>query len=149
VDFGWVLSKARNRWLLWKDKLGRMMWFEIARFELFVRQPANLGKAKQLICNGFTKTGLIDGIKEFEQVLASLKFRGAHYVFDSGNPLPKMTIDAFSKSNGITIKVGDKSHPRAAEVISCYPDWSERNEMLLEDIRNALRNSVCARFKGI
>jgi hypothetical protein len=138
VEVGWVLSKARNRWLLWKDKLGRMMWFETGRVELYVRQPANLGKAKQLICNGFTKTGLIEDVKKFEQVLVSLKFRGAHYVFDSGYPLPKMTIDAFSKSNGITIRVGDKSHPRAVEVISRYPDWAERNENLLEEIKTWL-----------
>ncbi len=50
-----------------------------------------MGRAKQLICNGFTKTGLIEGIKEFEQILASLKVREAHYVFDSEHPLPKRT----------------------------------------------------------
>ena len=74
-------------------------------------------------------------VNNFEQVLASLKFRGAHYVFDSGHPLPKMTIDAFSKSKGITIKIGDKSHPKAVEVIAAYPDWAERNEYLLEEIK--------------
>jgi hypothetical protein len=142
VDVGWILSKARNRWLLWKDKLGRMMWFETGRVELYVRQPANLGKAKQLICNGFTKTGLIESIREFEQVLASLKFRGAHYVFDAGYPLPKMTINAFSKSNGITIKIGDNSHPRALEVISLYPDWAERNENLLKEIETLLNKGL-------
>ena len=141
VDFGWVKTKARNRWLLWKDKAGRMQWFETGRVELYVRQPANLGKAKQLICNGFSKIGLIENIQLLEQVFGSLKFRSAHYVFDTRHSLPKLTIDAFNKSNGLTIKVGDKSHPRSVEIISRYPDWAERNERLLEEIRNLQRTN--------
>ena len=137
VGFGWIKTNARNRWLLWKDKLGRMQWFETGRVELYVRQPANFGKAKQLFCNGFSKTGLIKNIQLLEQVLDSLKFRGAHHVFDTGKSLPKLTIDAFSKSNGLTIKIGDKSHPRSVEIISRCPDWVERNEILLEEIRNS------------
>ena len=138
VGFGWIKTNARNRWLLWKDKTGRMQWFETGRVEVYVRQPANLGKAKQLVCNGFSKTGLIENIQLLEQVFGSLKFRGAHYVFNTGQSLPKLTIDAFSKSNGLIIKVGDKSHPGAVEVISCYPDWAERNELMLEKLMDLL-----------
>ena len=139
VDVGWVETRARNRWLLWKDRLGRLQWFETGRVNLFVRKPANLGKAYQLICNGFSFTGLITDIKVLEQVLSTLRFKGAHYVFPTEQRLPRLTIDLFAKSNGVIIKVGDRSHPHAVEVIACYPDWAERNERLLEQLNDTLR----------
>jgi len=74
-----------------------------------------------------------------EQVLASVRFKGAHYVFATGQRLPRLTIDLFAKSNGVIIKVGDRSHPHAVEVISCYPDWAERNERLFERLNETLK----------
>ena len=139
VEVGWVETRARNRWLLWKDRLGRLQWFETGRVNLYVRKPANLGKAYQLICNGFSFTGLITDIKVLEQVLSTLRFKGAHYVFATEQRLPRLTIDLFAKSNGVIIKVGDRSHPHAVEVIACYPDWAERNERLLEQLNDTLR----------
>jgi hypothetical protein len=139
VEVGWVETRARNRWLLWKDSLGRLQWFETGRVNLYVRKPANLGKAYQLICNGFSWTGLITDIKVLEAVLASVRFKGAHYVFPTGQRLPRLTIDLFAKSNGVIIKVGDRSHPHAVEVIACYPDWAERNERLLEQLNDTLQ----------
>ncbi|MEM2129153.1 MAG: hypothetical protein QXZ70_01000 [Candidatus Bathyarchaeia archaeon] len=139
---GWLSSKARNRWLLWRDKLGRLQWFETGRVNLYVRKPANLGRAYQLVCNGFSFTGLITDVKVLEGVLASVRFKGAHYVFDTEQQLPRFVIDLFAKSNGIVIKVGDTSHPNGVEVVCCYPDWAERNEHMLEEIRKMLRD-VC------
>jgi hypothetical protein len=139
VTVGWIETKARNRWLLWKDRLGRLQWFETGRVNLYVRKPANLGKAYQLVCNGFSLTGLITDIKVLEAILASVRFKGAHYVFPTGQRLPRLTIDLFSKSNGVIIKVGDRSHPHAVEVIACYPDWAERNERLLEQLNDTLQ----------
>lgn len=139
VDAGWVETRARNRWLLWKDRLGRLQWFETGRVNLYVRKPANLGKAYQLICNGFSFTGLITDIKVLENVLRTVRFKGAHYVFPTEQRLPRLTIDLFAKSNGIIIKVGDGSHPHAVEVIACYPDWAERNERVLEQLNDTLR----------
>jgi hypothetical protein len=104
-----------------------------------VRKPANLGKAYQLICNGFSFTGLITDIKVLEQVLSTVRFKGAHYVFPLGQRLPKLTIDLFQKSNGIIIKVGDNTHPDSLEVIACYPDWAERNERMFEQLNDTLR----------
>jgi hypothetical protein len=138
VEVGWVESRARNRWLLWRDKLGRLMWFETGRVNLYVRKPVNLGKVYQLICNGFSFTGLIPDVKVLEQVLASVRFKGGHYVFPTGERLPRLTIDLFRKSNGVVIKVGDVSHPNAIEVIAFYPDWAERNERLLERLNEVL-----------
>ena len=139
VEVGWLLSRARNRWLLWKDRFGRLQWFETGRVNLFVRKPANLGRAYQLVCNGFSFTGLITDFKVLEKVLASVRFKGAHYVFPVGARLPRLTIDLFQKSNGVVIKVGDVSHPDSLEVITCYPDWAERNERLFEQISDVLK----------
>ena len=139
VEVGWRETRARNRWLLWKDKLGRLQWFETGRVNLYVRKPANLGKAYQLICNGFSFTGLITDIKVLENVLRTVRFKGAHYVFPVGQRLPKLTIDLFQKSNGIIIKVGDTTHPDSLEVIAVYPDWAERNERLLEQLNDILK----------
>jgi hypothetical protein len=139
VEVGWVETRARNRWLLWKERLGRLQWFETGRVNLFVRKPANLGKAYQLVCNGFSFTGLVTDIKVLEQILGSVRFKGAHYVFSTEQRLPRLTIDLFAKSNGVIIKVGDRSHPHAVEVIACYPDWAERNERVLEQLNDTLR----------
>jgi len=139
---GWLLSRARNRWLLWKDRLGRLQWFETGRVNLYVRKPANLGKAYQLICNGFFATNLITDVKVLEWVLASVRFKGAHYVFATEERLPKLTIDLFAKSNGVIIKVGDASHPNGIEVVAFYPDWAERNERLFEQLNETLKRLV-------
>ncbi|MEM2111778.1 MAG: hypothetical protein QXX08_07870, partial [Candidatus Bathyarchaeia archaeon] len=124
----------------WRDKLGRLQWFETGRVNLYVRAPANLGRAYQLVCNGFSFTGLITDVKVLERVLAGVRFKGAHYVFDTEQRLPRLVIDLFAKSNGIIVKVGDASHPNGVEVVCCYPDWAERNERMLEEIRNMLHN---------
>jgi hypothetical protein len=140
LDEGWIGSRARNRWLLWKDKLGRLQWFETGRVNLYVRKPANLGRAYQLICNGFSFTGLVMDIKVLEAILKGVRFKGAHYVFSVGQRLPKLTVDLFQKSSGVVIKVGDVSHPDSLEVLVSYPDWAERNERLFEQIHETLGN---------
>jgi hypothetical protein len=140
VKEGWLVSKARNRWLLWKDRLGRLQWFETGRVSLYLRKPTNLGKGYQLVCNGFSFTGLITDVKVLETVLAGIRFKGANYVFEANQRLPRLVIDLFSKSNGVVIKVGDFSHPNSVEVITSYPDWAERNEQVLEEIMHLLRN---------
>jgi len=49
--------------------------------------------------------------------------------------------EVFAKSNGIIVKVGDTSHPNGIEIVSCYPEWAERNERVLEELKDLLRNS--------
>jgi hypothetical protein len=142
VEAGWISSRARNRWLLWKDRLGRLQWFETGRVNLYVRRPANVGRAYQLVCNGFSFTGLITDVKILEMVLAGVRFKGAHYVFETNKQLPRLVINLFSRSNGIVIKVGDVSHPSGVEVITTYPDWAERNEQTLEEILSFLRGGL-------
>jgi hypothetical protein len=139
VEVGWVETRSRCGWLLWRDKLGRLQWFRSGRVNLYVRKPANLGKAYQLICNGFSFTGLITDMKVLERVLASVRFKGAHYVFATEERLPRLTINLFAKSNGVIIKVGDTSHPNSIEVVAFYPDWAERNERLFEQLNETLK----------
>lgn len=139
VELGWLRSRARNRWLLWKDRVGRLQWFETGRVNLYVRKPANRGKAYQLICNGFFSTELITDIKLLEQVLLTVRFKSAHYVFPVGQRLPKLTIDLFHESNGIVVKVGDVTHPDSLELIATYPDWAEKNERLFDQLNETLK----------
>jgi hypothetical protein len=143
LGVGWVSSRARNKWLLWKDRLGRLQWFETGRINLYVRRPVSLGKAYQLVCNGFSFTGLITDVKVLEGFLAGVRFRGAHYVFETEHWLPRLVIDLFAKNNGVIIKIGDASHPSGIEVLSCYPNLAERNERMFEEIRVLLRNGSC------
>ena len=42
----------------------------------------------------------------------------------------------------VVIKVGDASHPNAVEIATCYPDWAERNERVLDEIRGLLQDYV-------
>ena len=53
--------------------------------------------------------------------------------------MPRLVINLFAKSNGVIIKVGDASHANAVEVITCYPDWAERNEKILQQFLDALK----------
>ena len=119
---------------MWRDKLCGLQWFETGRVNLFVRKPANLGKAYQLVCNGFSFTGLITDVKVLEGVLASVRFKGAHYVFLTEKHLRRLTIDLFARSNGVVIKVGDASHPNVVEVIAYYPDCNEAATRLRESL---------------
>lgn len=139
VGVGWVLSGARNRGLVWRDVLGRLVWFETGRVNVFVRRPASKGKAYQLLCNGFSFTKLITDFAILERLLLSLRFKGAHAVFDIGERLPYKVIDLFKLSNGVKIKLGDLSHPTAVEVEFCYPDWCERNEKLIGEFVGLLK----------
>jgi hypothetical protein len=141
LKVGWVLSGNRNRGLLWRDRLGRMEWFETGRVNLFVRAPALKARVFQLFCNGFSMTGLITNMAVLNNVLGSIRLKSAHAVFDVGEKLPYVVIDLFKLSNGVVIKSGDKSHPTAIEVHFAYPDWAEKNERLLGNLMKTLKNN--------
>ena len=143
VDRGWHRTESRNRFLLWRNrKLGRLMWFETDRESIWVRKPASLRRASQLIANAFMGlTGLITDIRVLERVLKGIRFKGAHYVFETGQRLPRKTIPLFAESNGVIVKVGDVSHPSAIELEVFLPDWAERMEYVLEQFLKMVRPS--------
>lgn len=134
---GWVATRARNRMLVFKSGLGRMELFETGRVNLYVRKPATLGKAYQLFCDGFFKTGVISDVKVLETCLKGIRFKSAHFVFETKQRLPSLTISLFDKSNGITVKVGDRSHPNSIEVIAGFMDWAERLERKFDGLFEA------------
>jgi len=153
VDAGWVLSRSRNRMLVWRDGLGRMEWFETGRVNFILRSgSANMGRVKQLVCNGFSFTGLVSDNKLMMGVLDSIQFKGAHDVYATAQRLPYMRIDKYAESNGVVIKLGDRTHPHAVEVEFSYPDWMERSERALELSRKAIEeNSILIQqfFEGV
>lgn len=132
---GWARTRSRNRFLLWKDQIGRMEWFETGRVNLYVRKPGNLGKAYQLFCNGFFKTGLITDVKVLEETLKSVRFKSAHFVFETDRRLPKLQINLFDETNGVTIKVGDRSHPHAVEVVAEYMRQFELIDTFMQGLK--------------
>ena len=122
VAFGWVLSKARNRFLVWKGRLGRAVWFESGTVTLHVKRPGNLGKAKQLFCDAFVNTGLLIDVNVLNPILERIRPKSGHFPYSSAERLPYMVIRDFEESHGIVIKVGDKTHPNAIEVIASFSD---------------------------
>jgi len=126
VNKGWEPSKARNRFLVFHDpsKLGRIAWFETGLLVLNVRPVANEGKAKQLFCNGFFQTGLISDVNVLDACVSRIRVHSGHTPFATSQRLPKTTITAFAESHGITIKLGDRSHPNCVEVL-----WEVQREV--------------------
>jgi hypothetical protein len=120
MAFGWVLSKARNRFLVWKGRLGRVVWFESGTVTLHVKRPGNLGKAKQLFCDAFVNSGLLTDVKVLNPILERIRPKSGHFPYSSGQRLPYMVIRDFEERHGIVIKVGDKTHPNAIEVIASF-----------------------------
>jgi len=138
---GWVQTKAKNKYLIFKSPgYGHIKWFPTTgRVNIHTVKPHLKGRLFQLFCNGFSMNGLIDSMSVLDKVLKSIKVKGAHAVFGSPERLPYMEIKMFKLSNGIIIKMGDKSHPHGIEVEYSYPDWAERNERLVGNLIKLLR----------
>jgi hypothetical protein len=149
--FGWFPSKAKNRFWIWRGKLGRVTWFETGSVRLHVRRPGNLGKAKQLFCDAFANSGLVSDIKLINPVLAGIRPKSGHFPYSSGERLPYMVIRDFEQSHGIVIKVGDRTHPDAVEVIASFSDvWDDALSKLEKLEKSELRNAeILAKVSGI
>jgi hypothetical protein len=122
LGFGWVPSKAKNRFWIWKGKFGRAVWFETGLVGLNVLRPGNLGKAKQLFCDAFINTGLVTDFKVLNPVLERIRPKSGHFPYSAGERLPYMVIRDFEQSHGVVIKVGDRTHPDSVEVIASFTD---------------------------
>jgi hypothetical protein len=130
---GWVLTRARNGMLLFRDpNLGRLEWFRTGRVNFWIKKPASWGRVKQLLANGFYKNGLIFDIELFDSWADTARFKGAHICFDTGERLPYARVDVLKDSLGVVAKIGDVSHSTCLELEFVYPDWAERNERLFE-----------------
>lgn len=122
AGFGWVQSRAKNRFWFWRGKLGRAVWFETGSVRLHVRRPGNLGRAKQLFCDAFVNTGLLTDFEVLNPILERIRPKSGHFPYSAGERLPYMVIRDFELSHGVIIKVGDRSHPDAVEVIASFSD---------------------------
>jgi hypothetical protein len=137
VQRNWLLSKARNRFLVFKSVLGRVVWFETGTVRLHVRSPGNEGKAKQLFCDGFFKTELISA-DVLEKCLGSLFLDSFHTVVETKQRLPYVHVRDFADTNGFEFKSGDRSNPRGFEFIVHYQSQFERARLLFEDVAKSL-----------
>lgn len=137
---GWVQTKAKNRYLIFRSSgYGHMKYFPTTgRVNIHTRKPHLKGRLFQLFCNGFSMNGLIDSMAVLDQVLKSIRIKGAHAVFGTSERLPYLEVKMFKLSNGVIIKMGDRSHPHAIEIEYCYPDWAEKNERLLGQLTKML-----------
>ena len=84
LGFGWVASRARNRFWIWKGKFGRAVWFETGLVGLNVRRPGNLGKAKQLFCDAFVNSGLVTDFKVLNHILEKIRPKSGHFPYQCG-----------------------------------------------------------------
>jgi len=142
---GWLLTRARNRMLLWKDeKLGRLEWHLTGRIKIWIKKPATWGRVKQLLANAFFATNIIDDIQIFDLWAASARFKGSHLVYDTGEKLPYARIDFLKEPLGVVVKTGDVTHPTAIEIEFHYPDWAERSEVLMQQNIKALETDAQA-----
>ena len=120
--FGWSPSRSKNRFFSFYGSLGRVVWFETGTVIMHVRRPGNMGKAKQLFCDAFVNSGLISDFKLLNPVLNSIRPKSGHFPYSSGERLPYMIIRDFEESHGVVIKVGDRTHPDAVEVIASFSE---------------------------
>jgi hypothetical protein len=134
LPVGWVVSRSRNRFRLFRNSLGRVQWFETGRVVLYVRMPASVGKAKQLFCDGFTKTDLITDIRVLEQVLDGMRIKGGKADYITEQRLPYLVIKDFKDTNGVTVVLGDRSHPNAAHVLFEYQEQVARIDQLISEV---------------
>jgi len=142
LGFGWVRSKSRNRFWMWTCRLGWDVWFESGTVTLHVMCPGNLGKANQLFCDAFVNTGLLSDMKLLNPVLERIRPKSGHFPFSAGERLPYLVIRDFELSHGIVIKVGDRTHPDAVEVIASFSETLDGALDKLERLgKNELKNA--------
>ena len=142
VGVGWLQSKARNGMLVWNRDplLGRLEWFRTGRINEWIRRPATKGKALELLAKAFSWTKLIPDMNVFAAWAATLRFKGSHLTFDTGEKVPYAMIDFLKESNGVVFRAGDISDPTKYELEFHYPDWAERNELLFTQITKFLQD---------
>lgn len=127
----WKPTRAKNRFRVFVNGLGRVQWFETGTVIMYVRKPASLGRAKQLFCDGFTKTNLITDIRVLEEVFETLRIRGGKADYLTEQRLPYLVIKDFKDTNGLTIVLGDRSHPNAVHVLFEYQEQVAKVDQLL------------------
>ena len=141
LSHGWEPTNMKNKGIVFHSHgYGRMVWFPTTgRVNLSILAPALKGRVYQLFCNGFSMTGLITDVTVLEKILGCIRLKAGHAVIQTPQRLPYLQVHVFKLSNGVIIKLGDKSHPNALEVEFCYPDFQEKSERLMAEVRDLLK----------
>jgi hypothetical protein len=132
---GWIQSKNRNRALIWKvnqHSLGRIEWFENGTVSINVKAPVNIARARTLAGKGFGDAGLILSSRILSAFQESLRWGGAHDVYETKGRLPYKKITTYVDGYNLEIVLGDRSHPNAVEVKWARPQWVEDLQLLTE-----------------
>jgi len=141
VGIGWIRTSARNGMYVWKDAvLGRLEWHRTGRINIWVKRPATWGRVKQLLANAFFKTGLVYDLDLFNLWSDTARFKGAHLVYDTGERLPYARVDFLKRDLGVVVKLGDVTHPTSLEIEFCYPNFAEKNELLIRQFSGFLKD---------
>lgn len=148
LSCGWLLTKAKNHMLLWKESLGRLEWHVNGTVSVFVRSPKR-GHANQLLANAFSKNGLVEDFSLFDGIVSSLMFRGASLVVDVGVRLPRRRVDFLRESNGIELITGDSSHPTGIEVSFWRPGYFEKAIKTVEGYKRLLESLSTAQGSAV
>lgn len=127
VKKGWIQTKAKNHYLLWKDPkgLGRLEWFPNGTIKVWVKEPVSDARKLQLLANGFFNIYLVTDIRVFTEWVKTLRQIGEDCAVHVGFDVPYFKIDLFQESNGITIVGGDKSHRDCIEAKLRVPEWMQ------------------------
>jgi hypothetical protein len=132
---GWKRSRAKNRYWIFRNKLGRIRFFENGTVELWIRKPASAGKAKGLFTQAFVWTRLIDSIQVCDDFYKTL-MRRFHATFDYGKRVGYMRITAFKETHGFEFVSGDKTHPTSAEFMFEYHAEVDSARRLFEQMQS-------------
>lgn len=138
---------SKNGMVYFVHKYGRIEWFpSTGRINVYVKKPALLARIKQLISDAFYRNGIVYDFDNFIVWMEEFKLKGFHLVKDTGERLPYVKIGMLKDSNGVIVKIGDKSHPTSIEIEVTYPDWAERNErqtkQIAEDFKSVVESAM-------
>ena len=137
--FSWRVSRNKNRERLWHESGVSLGWHRngtlVFRFKGFRPQGHLLG----VFVRAFLDVIMSSNKSEHEVVnylhlLFKEKYRtrGFHSTYETGQPLPKTKVTDFEKSHGITIRLGDGSHPTSLEVEQREPFWFSKIEKIVD-----------------
>jgi len=137
IKAGWRQNANRNRALVWRNdqnSLGRIEWFENGTVSISVRSPINMGRARTLAGKAFGDTVLIANSRILIAFQESIRWGGAHDVYETKERLPYKKIETYVEPYNLVIKTGDRSHPNAIEVEWARIPGLERLENRLNSI---------------
>jgi len=137
LDKGWVLTEARNRMIMWRERGGWLKWFETGRVRMHVRSPVTEGKILQLLANAFFNTGLMNDIREFTAFYRSFYLKRAKLTYDLGVTVPEFKIEFSDGFCRLIVTGGDRSHRKAIELDYLLLKEAEEHKLFLRDAKTS------------